>query len=98
MFNIKNKTPIFVTTNNKPINATKIKSAFENVADADIDIIDNGETAVVRFGDVVVSKSSHDFTVFATGVLDGNGNKIALHATDHYPRACLGNMLYIGYN
>lgn len=97
MFNIKNKTPIFVTTNNNPINATKIKSVFENVADADIDIIAGGEVAVVRFGDVVVSKTSADFTVYATGVLDGSGDKILLRATGHYPRACLGNMLYIAY-
>lgn len=98
MFKIKNKTPIFVTTNNLPISAAQIKNVFENVADADIDIIADHEVAVVRFGDVVVPKTSADFAVYATGVLDGGGDKMLLNATDHYPRACLGNMLYIAYD
>lgn len=96
MLEIKNKTPVLVVTNNQPINATKIKSAFEGVTDVDIDIIDSG-VAVVRFGDVVVPKTSGDFSISATGVLDGNGRAVLLTPTKEYPRACLGNMLYIAY-
>lgn len=96
MLKIKNKTPVLVTTNNQPINATKIKSAFEGVTDADIDIIDS-MVAVVRFGDVVVAKTSGDFSISATGVLDGGGDPVLLTPAKEYPRACLGNMLCVTY-